>query len=248
MLRLSYVVLIVVCVGISASLATAQNTEANKFFGKGVHEYFAGNFDNAVGFFDRVEKLGTDDPRVFYFRGLANVGLVQKEKAKADFEKGAALEHARPNLRSEINDSLERVQGKMRLQLEVVRASQLAKLKKMQIRKMNAKTGSPFDSLEIGSAELGQGNPNLVDSSKLNDPTSPFPGLKPKQKVALRDKKAEPKDVFGKKDRLKVDSTKPVNTAAKKTEAKAAPEKVEKKTDDRKDNPFAKKKENPFKK
>ena len=64
---------------------------------------------------------GTDDPRGYYFRGLAALRLGRTSEAEADFTTGADRELATGSMRR-VSQSLERVQGHDRLTLERFRS------------------------------------------------------------------------------------------------------------------------------
>ena len=62
---------IIVCLLMSISVTVnAQNTSEAKLYGQGVHAYNNGEFDAALRIFNVAVEEGTDDPRVFLFRGL----------------------------------------------------------------------------------------------------------------------------------------------------------------------------------
>ena len=218
MVRLSFYALILFVVSWTSVSSVAQNASNQKFadkqnamvvYGQGVHAFFDGHYKQAIRCFDKVDRIGTDDPRVYYFRGVVHTQLKNQQQADADFAKGARLEVGRPNYTKVINEALQRIQGKTRLVLETARSKQLKKLHALQIKQMNMKVSSPYDSPKMSELKSNQGNPNLPDSSKSNDPHLPFPNLK--RTVFKTDTvKVEKKpDVFGKQDPLKATVGKP---------------------------------------
>ncbi|MBN1910509.1 MAG: tetratricopeptide repeat protein, partial [Pirellulales bacterium] len=102
------------CVGL---LQAADDQAADRLFGSGVHAYFAGNYAQAFEQFTTVIDSETDDPRVYYFRGLTCRRLGRPDEAKADFQKGAELE-ANAQRPFDISQSLLRVQGQDRVMIE----------------------------------------------------------------------------------------------------------------------------------
>jgi hypothetical protein len=86
-------------------------------YGDGVHAYFAGDFQRAYEDLTQAIEAGSNDPRAFYFRGLAALRQGRSDEAEADFASGADRESqglgAWP-----VSRSLERIQGAERLQLE----------------------------------------------------------------------------------------------------------------------------------
>ena len=89
--------------------------------GDGMHAYHAGQYDRAYDDLTNAIEAGTDDPRGYYFRGLAALQLGRTSEARADFTTGADRELANGGVRR-VSQSLERVQGPDRLTLERYRA------------------------------------------------------------------------------------------------------------------------------
>ncbi|MBN2579459.1 MAG: hypothetical protein JXB10_10745, partial [Pirellulales bacterium] len=117
---------LVVLVGILAFLATvpasAQRAVLSQLYGDGVHAYFAGDYRQAHKQFTAAIDGGTQDPRVFYFRGLAYLKLGRPQEAAVDFRRGALLETRNVGQRYQVAQALQRVQGDVREQLETYRA------------------------------------------------------------------------------------------------------------------------------
>jgi len=89
--------------------------------GGGIHAYHAGDFDRAYDDLTNAIEAGSDDPRSYYFRGLAALKLGRTSEAEADFTTGADREMSSGSIRR-VSQSLERVQGHDRLKLERFRA------------------------------------------------------------------------------------------------------------------------------
>jgi len=89
--------------------------------GGGIHAYHAGDYDRAYDDLTNAIEAGTDDPRSYYFRGLAALKLGRTSEAEADFSAGADREVSTGSIRR-VSRSLERVQGHDRLTLERFRA------------------------------------------------------------------------------------------------------------------------------
>lgn len=88
-----------------------------RMYGSGVHAFFSGDYQEAYDDLTQSIEAGTEDPRAFYFRGLAARKLGRLDEAEADFATGSRREAdglgAWPVVRS-----LERVQGPDRIALE----------------------------------------------------------------------------------------------------------------------------------
>ena len=109
----------------------ASDPAIRAVYGDGVHSYYAGNFQQSYDFLSRVITFGTDDPSVYYFRGLSALRLGNQNNAADDFEKGAGLEAERGNSRS-VSRALERIQGPIRMLLEESRTKARLLIAKQQ--------------------------------------------------------------------------------------------------------------------
>lgn len=103
-----------------ANAAHGQGADTGLVYSQGVHAYFAGRSAQADGFLTQALAIDAQDPRAYYFRGLARLRLGRRDEARADMQHGAALEAQQPN-RFAIGAALERVQGPDRLLLEQFR-------------------------------------------------------------------------------------------------------------------------------
>lgn len=173
------------CVLIS-DVGLAQNVDAEKVFGQAVHQYFAGEYTDAVEDLSLALDAGAMDPRLYYYRGLAHLELDHPEAAKEDFQAGAELEMLFEGKRQfNIGRSLMRVQGATRMMIERARAE--AKTKKderlLQGTAINRRAAlAALRAAQVGSDdgqavvpdEASAPRPNLPDLSSIDDPTAPF--------------------------------------------------------------------------
>jgi hypothetical protein len=105
---------------VSVSGTVGRSAVVDEFYGSGVHQYFAGNYSQALSDLTAAIRAGTRDPRAYYFRALAQMRV--GGNVEADLRKGAALEIADVNQAYPVGKSLERVQGSVRIALERHRA------------------------------------------------------------------------------------------------------------------------------
>lgn len=113
-----------VLVGLAAGFAAGEDESAAELYGKGVHAYFAADYDQAVAWLSESIAKYDGDPRAYYFRGLALASQSGVEAGLADFNQGANVEINRTDRPVyNINGALQRVQGSLRLELEKVRAA-----------------------------------------------------------------------------------------------------------------------------
>jgi tetratricopeptide (TPR) repeat protein len=113
---------IVLLVGALVSLWTmslpAEEVIREFKYGQGVHSYFAGNCLKAYEQLTASINEDSQDPRAYYFRGLAYLKLGRPQEAALDFQKGAELESRDVNKFYNAAKALERVQGTARVTLE----------------------------------------------------------------------------------------------------------------------------------
>jgi hypothetical protein len=101
--------------------AVAQDAQHRVLYGQGVHAYYNGDYESAVRYLTATISKDTDDPRSYYFRGLANAKLGNDEASLADLKKGAAIEALDDRGVYKISTALQRIQGQPRLQIEKLR-------------------------------------------------------------------------------------------------------------------------------
>ncbi len=99
----------------------AQDVQHRTLYGQGVHEYYNGNYEESIRYFTTSIDKKTDDPRTFYFRGLANAKIGRTDASVADLKAGADLEARDKRGIYQISAALQRVQGQPRLQIEKFR-------------------------------------------------------------------------------------------------------------------------------
>ncbi|MFM8827334.1 MAG: hypothetical protein ACKOFT_09680 [Actinomycetota bacterium] len=97
--------------------ATSENLPLAAAYGQGVHAYFAGDYHRSYDDLSQAIVAGTQDPRAYYFRGLAALRMGRLDEAEADFSSGADREMTQSG-DWRVGRSLERVQGGDRLRLE----------------------------------------------------------------------------------------------------------------------------------
>jgi len=113
---------LIICLLMSISVTVeAQNTSEAKLYGKGVHAYNNGEYDTALDFFNAGVDQGTEDPRVFLFRGLVYHHQGKTKESLADLTKGAELEAVDKRGFYPVSPALIQVQGKIRIQIEIMR-------------------------------------------------------------------------------------------------------------------------------
>ena len=158
--------------------ADADEPAVAAMYGSGVHAYYAGGYQQSFDSLSRVIRIGTADPRAYYFRGLAALRMGRRDEAVADFTKGAELEADGWSMRT-VSRSLERVQGTDRLLLERSRNGARLALAQQQATAATSLTRSP--SMEFGRRYSGIGgtatprSPKPAAAATRRLPTVPEP-------------------------------------------------------------------------
>jgi hypothetical protein len=161
-------------------------------YGTGVHAYSSGDYQRSYDELSSAIEGGSQDPRAFYFRGLAALKLGRLDEAEADFISGANAETAgRGNW--PVARSLERIQGEPRLLLEKYRVR--ARMAALQHRReaivrhySQAETINP-DVQRTRRPERLPGMPTPVQES-IPAPAVTEPAVTPEPPMAEEDDEA----------------------------------------------------------
>jgi hypothetical protein len=151
--------LAIVSLALGGSTAVAQDSVLAELYGYGVHAYNAGEYQESHEYLTTAIEQGSLDPRVYYFRGLAYTRLGRPEDAKLDYQKGANLEASGADRVYPVGRSLQRVQGRSRLEVE--RYRQQARLA-LRVRNRKA-TQARYEQLKNAEGQV------------LRDPNRPQP-------------------------------------------------------------------------
>lgn len=158
---------LVFCLGLSVLLTNAS-VEAQdvmlQVYGEAVHDYFAGNYQQAQQRLTQVVDAGSRDPRAYFFRGLANQRIGFEDAANEDFRIGSELE-AKYGGTEIVGRALTRVQGGDRLKLEKYRTEARMALFQQRQRMRRDRFGAPGAErgpLKDGAGEEGRA-PELLD-------------------------------------------------------------------------------------
>ncbi len=106
-----------------AKVGFAQDPVLSRLYGSAVHEFYGGNYAKAHELLSRAIDMGLQDPRAYYFRGLAYLKLGRPDEAEDDFRTGAEIEARDAGIFYDVGRSLERIQGRARMILERHRLS-----------------------------------------------------------------------------------------------------------------------------
>ena len=106
--------------GVCIPALHAQDHLLDDLYGRGVHAYFSRNYLDAHKHLSEAATSGSKDPRVYYFRALADNRLKRPEDAAADLKMATELEF-NGDAPVQVSKALERVQGSERLMIEDTR-------------------------------------------------------------------------------------------------------------------------------
>src|SRR6185295_2580863 len=107
--------------GVCVPALHAQDHLLDDLYGRGVHAYFSRNYQDAYKHLSDAVTSGSQDPRVYYFRALADSRLNRPDDATADLKKAAELEFSGESP-YQVSKALERIQGTERLMIEDTRS------------------------------------------------------------------------------------------------------------------------------
>ena len=129
----------------AASLTVAQESGASDYV-RGASRFAAGDFAQASAAFDEAIAAKSDDPRVYYFRGLCAARQNDAAAAAAFYATGARLELESPKGRlAGVDAALTTIQGAERASIEAARAQARAAWKAKEAARQNALYGESLD-------------------------------------------------------------------------------------------------------
>lgn len=159
----------------TCSSAPAQNAVLNELYGRGVHAYYAGQLTEASEYLSLAISNGSDDPRVYYFRGIVAHAQGNSYEAESYWRQGAELE-ARGRTNPFVGRALTRFQGTPRLALEEIRQQERLEAAARAAARANQRLGE----LESSPAVTAQppappAVPAMPDAALTPSPASPPP-------------------------------------------------------------------------
>jgi hypothetical protein len=182
MSRIGCTALVLTCCLSMGRVALAQSGALVELYGEGVHRYFAGDYFGAQEILTRAIDGGLQDPRAFYFRGLASE--VVGGGGAIDFETGARLE-VEGKISSDVGAALTRIQGALRAQIETARrdARVFASAQQAPAPMAPSRAMEPITPMEQAPMELAPDTaplpptPPLPSETDSDDPFSSDNGL-----------------------------------------------------------------------
>ena len=154
--------------------------ESERIYGRGVHAFFDRNYELAITILSQAEEIDTEDPRPFYFLGLAHLRQDETELAEQYFRKAAQLEFGGRALRNyPVSESLRRIQGEERVRIENIRTEERTNARMMEQRLREARYGTGNTAAREALLQSLQQTPrNNVPAVAENVLDNPF-GVRP---------------------------------------------------------------------
>lgn len=166
-------------IGLLCSAAAAQTRSFSKQLNAGIHAFQQARYFDAITHLDAATGLKPNDPRAYFFRGLAKDRIGQLDQAEADYQIGAQMEVVYS--KQEVGRYLHRIQGSERARLERFRkdARALSEETLAQLREQQAAAeAARIASLQSTNETQQEEAPNPVDHTSLAslaaDSTDPF--------------------------------------------------------------------------
>ena len=110
---------VLLAVGLLADFASAQSRAFSKHLSSGIHAVRQGRYVDAISHLDTASDINANDPRVYYFRGIAKDRMGQLDAAETDYQLGAQMEVVFG--KQDVGRYLQRIQGGDRARLEQYR-------------------------------------------------------------------------------------------------------------------------------
>ena len=117
----------------------------------GKEAFLAGNHEVAVQLLDVAVANGSNDPRTYYFRGLAKQELGRSDEAAIDYKRAIGLE-LHPANRIDVDVALESVQGEARLALKKYRHEAISVARQAGAKKRQAMIASLIEQRAVDGA------------------------------------------------------------------------------------------------
>ncbi len=149
---------------------SAQSDYARELYGNGVHAYNAGRLAQALENLEAATAGDSQDPRAYYFLGLAKLQTGDTFGAESDFSRAATLEFQGIGT-YDVGMALSRVQGQTRMRLEKVRRETKLSLRSAP-RALPAQPSEPVP--QIAPSPYDDAPADLLPKSPAVDLGDPF--------------------------------------------------------------------------
>jgi TfoX/Sxy family transcriptional regulator of competence genes len=169
-------ILAVAMLGTVSQVQVSGQDILDDLYGQGVHSYYEGDYSASAQWLGQAIAQGTQDPRVYYFRGLAQLQMGHESQAKNDFAKGAEIETAGTERYYPIAESLSRVQGNARVSIEQARRAARSTAKERELARQKARYEETLraEARVLRGAQPAAEAPGITIGGEVE---LPFPGV-----------------------------------------------------------------------
>lgn len=172
-----------------ASHASAQSAVLADTYGRGIHTYFAGDYNTAYLELSAAINGGLAEPLAYYFRGMSAAASGRMAEAEADWSMGAELE-AQGKISQPIGRALTRFQGRQRMKLEEIRRN----VKLRYLAQANARSEKRYGEIDAARGEVLRSSPAAVTPPPA--PAAAAPADDPFAANAVGDPKVDASDAL----------------------------------------------------
>lgn len=148
----------------SGAVFAQSKSDVEQLYGQGVHLFHSNQLFEAIGCFDDAEALETQDPRIFFYRGLSHSRLGDEMMAAFDYEKASRMEQTVAGRSYSVPKALERIQGRERSVIERYRRA----AKRAWEAEQNQRRQEEFQEQKTQNMQFYQGIINAGDSAASN--------------------------------------------------------------------------------
>ena len=132
-------VLVLAVFGLANAQKVIGQSILDDLYGQGVHAYFEGDFETSAAWLSQAVAQGTQDPRAYYYLGLAQMQMGDQAAAEKSMTLGAEIETAGTKQFYPVADSLARVQGSPRSVIEKARRAARATARERELARQKAR-------------------------------------------------------------------------------------------------------------
>lgn len=203
-LRIAVLAAALLALGLAPQVTFAEDAVLAEIYGRGVHAFFAGRYEDAEESLSDAIAQGSKDPRVYYYRGLTKFSLGRLDEANADFALGAKEEVQDVALTTLASRSLARIQGGPRLLIEKARQTarkehRAAEVAREKVRYEEFKSNEKRMLRAVPAEEAKPVEPAKTEEAKPEEtkPAEEKPAEEAKPAEPKAEEPAKPADPFG---------------------------------------------------
>jgi len=165
-----FVLLLFALLAGSGDVVAQPGPSAEQLYSSGVQAFNVQRYAEAIGFFNTIEGLGTQDPRAFFFRGLSYSRAGNAVAAAVDYETAARMELTVAGRSYSVPKALERIQGRERTVIEQYRrAAKRAWEAEQNLRKQEEFLSQKAEDMKFYQSIIESGKPESLSPKALGE-------------------------------------------------------------------------------